>query len=303
MSTLNLSVYAETCFSPTNPGTYPVTDLQKSGFTTLVLGLLHIGRDYDIKHNQIMGDIYFNDSLLISKGKYVGGEAWLTTMKGVPGGSLKHICAAVGGAAGPVLDFTTIQRIYDDNNNSFAGTNLETNFRKLRTECPFIHTIDMDCEDNYDPDSFVAFCEMLIGMGFGITFCPFESPDFWANSLAALQKKHAGAVKWWNLQCYSGGGGNTPQAWATAITNVLPHFDTNGFILAGDSSSDTVSGVQSLLSGFNDQAGLGGGFIWTLDGIIRQNPTDPLPNMQAYATAISDALTPTCFSAFTAYWR
>ena len=40
---------------------------------------------------------------------------------------------------------------------------------------PAIDGIDMDCEETYDVPSFAAFCKMLIGIGFGITFCPYIS--------------------------------------------------------------------------------------------------------------------------------
>ena len=96
----------------------------------------------------------------------------------------------------------------------------------------------MDCEDMYDQPSFVAFCKLLIGMGFAITFCPaFSGADyfkFWVGSLSELEKTNKGAVKWWNLQCYDGAEGNDPKVWANHITAQIREFSTDGFILASD---------------------------------------------------------------------
>ncbi len=46
--------------------------IRTSGLNTVILGLFHIGRDFDIEPKQILGDIYFNDTLVFSEGQYVG---------------------------------------------------------------------------------------------------------------------------------------------------------------------------------------------------------------------------------------
>jgi hypothetical protein len=287
MSNLNFAVYAEGCMYPETASIQPVSatisQLQESGFTTAILGLFHIGRDYDIKPKQIMGDIYFNNTLVISEGSYVGDSSWPNLINNMIGGSLTQVCASIGG--GGVMDFETIQVIYEGNHNSFDGTNLMTNFQTLRDTFPAISIIDMDCEEAYDQDSFVAFCQMLIGMGFGITFCPYTEDSFWTGSLSALNTSNPGAVKWWNLQCYDGGTGNNPADWANYITQAIPGFPTNSYILPGDWSrllayydgkpaeweGDCPSATQALMTGFQGEACVGGGFIWTLDQIISYN--------------------------------
>ncbi len=293
MSKLNYAVYAEGYLYPTTaPASQPVSStisqLRQSGFATAILGLFHIGRDYSISPTQIMGDIYFNNTLIVSNGSYVGDPSWPTLINGMVGGSVQRVCASIGG--GGVMDYETIQKIYAGNGNSFAGTNMERNFVVLRKTFPSISIIDMDCEETYDQDSFVAFCQMLIGLGFGITFCPYTYQSFWTGSLAALNASNPGAVKWWNLQCYDGGMGNDPADWATAITQAIPGFSTGGFILAGDWTNDEPSGVQALMGSFKNESSVGGGFIWTLDQIIEQQPKTPLASMKAYVNAISVGL-------------
>ena len=75
---------------------------------------------------------------------------------------ITRIHASFGGGS-PVVDFTTIKTIFEANNNSFKGTALETNMQLVSETFKEIDGIDMDCEDMYDPASFVAFCECPSG--------------------------------------------------------------------------------------------------------------------------------------------
>jgi len=285
MSVLNIAAYASGCIYPTTSPIQPVSttisQLKQSGFTTAILGLFHIGRDYKISPTQIMGDLYFNDTLVISKGVYVGDSSWPGLVESMIGGTVTQLCASIGGGGG-VMDFQTIMKIYQHNGNSFSATNLMENLKCLRKTFPSISIMDMDCEDEYDSASFLAFNQMLIDIGFGITFCPYTSMSFWTDSLKALNTSNPGAVKWWNLQCYSGGSGNNPSNWASAITQAIPGFPTAGYILASDWSrylvynngvpqywgGDCPSGVQQLMGQFKGQTCVGGGFIWMLDYIV-----------------------------------
>ncbi|MES2825201.1 MAG: hypothetical protein V4732_16475 [Pseudomonadota bacterium] len=289
----NFSVYVEGCIYPATTQSFPpvattIVQLQKSGFNTAILGLFHIGRNYAIQPSQIMGDIYFNDTLIISEGCYVGDSNWPALVNGLPAGTVSQVCASFGG--GGVMDFQTIQRIYQSNGNSFSGTTLESNFEVLRNTFPAIGIVDMDCEETYDQTSFVAFCQMLAGLGFGITFCPYTNTAFWAASLAALNNSNPGAVKWWNLQCYDGGFGNTPAAWAEAIEQAIPTFSTIGYFVVGDWTNDGPGSTQALMSSFTDKSAISGGFMWTLDNMITANPQDPQSVMTAFVDAISEGL-------------
>jgi hypothetical protein len=284
MNTPNIALYAGGPLGPSEIS-QNLAATQKAGWTTIILGLFHIGRP-DIT-GQNYGDIIFNDSMAISQGKYVADSSWPNSVAELKqaGSSVKKIYASIGGGLG-VEDFQTIQKIYQSNGNSFSGTMLETNLQEFRQTFPAIDGIDMDCEDNYDQLSFVAFCEMVIGLGFAITFCPFASWEmsFWTASLAQIEKQHSGAVKWWNLQCYDGGLGNDPKNWADAITQAIPTFPTNEFILASDWTEDSPSEVTTLLANFSGEACLGGGFIWDMDGIL-----NGASSMADYVGAIKSA--------------
>lgn len=275
--------------------------ITQAGWTSVILSLFHIDSS---------GDIIYNNPMIVQNGVYVGDAAWPEQVAQLKTNSLvTTVLASIGG--GGVSDFSNIQTIYDNNNNSFNETPLQKNFQVFRQSFPAIDLIDMDCEDNYDQPSFVAFCEMLIEIGFGITFCPYQNKPFWTGSLTAIEQNYPGAVKWWNLQCYDGGAGNDPATWAAAIQKAIPGFNTDGFILAGDWSrlwngqywqGDCPNQVQSMLSPFKPESCVGGAFIWTIDDMInyaaisKQHPDSGScgnVEMPDYVVAIEDALATT----------
>jgi hypothetical protein len=286
--------------------------IQTAGWNSIILGMLH---------PHLSGDVWYNDTQILSNGNYIGRPDWPSLLQKLtqgPGAGIR-LAATVGGAPPWVDDFSNIQTIYQKNNSSFAGTVLQKNFQELFKKLPTIRLIDMDVEETYDEDSFIAFCQMLIQIGYGITFCPYEKPfnnkTFWTGSLKTLNQSNPGAVKWWNLQCYAGGARNKPQDWADAISGAIPGFDTTGFILASDWSrflakpdanprswswgGDCPPDMQKKMEPFGKQACVGGAFIWNIDQILgyandqKQKP-DPAPcgnvGMRDYVAAITKGL-------------
>ena len=238
MSVPNIAMYAVNTLGPSKIAQNRKAARQ-AGWTTIILGLFHIG--YPPRYAE--AEIFFNDTSIIKGGSDAGkfntgfDPAWPGEIARLKQNSrITKIYASIGGG-GDVVDFGTIKNIFEDNNNSFSRTPLETNLQLIKDTFDAVDGIDMDCEDVYDQPSFVGFCEMVAGMGFGITFCPYDELQmtFWARSLKALEagKKTKGAVKWWNLQCYDGGSDNDPKTWAKAIAGQMPKFTTDGFILAG----------------------------------------------------------------------
>ncbi len=304
---LNIVAYGEGIMYPPNLGPQ-IAAIQTAGWTSVILGLFHVNA---------AGDIYFNDTPIIKGGAYIGDQTWPDALGQLlaPGQStITTLLASIGG--GGVTDFAAIQTIYQNNKGTFAGTALEANFQTFAATFPMIRLIDMDVEDAYDQPSFVAFCQMLFRIRFGITFCPYEEMEFWTGSLSALNASNRGAVKGWNLQCYDGGAGNNPSEWAQAIETAIPGFNTNGFIVAGDWSrelaqpsgapphwqGDCPPAVQGLLYRFKGEPCVAGGFIWTIDEIVNYQANqkklpDPQPcgnvGMPQYVQAIRAALTNT----------
>jgi hypothetical protein len=277
VATPNFVLYALDTLGPWNIAK-EIDYMREDGFTTIVIGMLHIGNP-EVKKTTQLADIIFNgdNPLVIRDGKYVANAPdWpgqIARLKAPPT-SVTKVYASVGGAGDVVHDFATIKQIYDDNRKSFDGTLLKKNFEVFRKTFPGIDGIDMDCEETYDGPSFVAFCNMLIGMGLDITFCPYERQNFWTAARVEIEKAHPGSVKWWNLQCYDGGGSNNPQNWAPASA-------PPGYIIAGDWVrawdpkysrwfGDCPTNMTQKFASFAKQPCVGGGFVWSLD-LIRDS--------------------------------
>jgi hypothetical protein len=278
--TNKLALYAKEALSPSNIAKTEAI-LKDSGFTTIMLGLFHIGLEEHSYpgHPQTDAEIFFNDVSIIQGGQNAGklspgfDTTWAPKLASLKESTtIKEIYASFGGGE-PVQDFEAIRKIHAKN----LWSKLEANLKLLKQTLPAIDGIDMDCEDDYDKDSFIAFCKTIIEMridkkdtrSLGLSFCPFDptQTDFWVDALKQLEAAHPSAVKWWNLQCYAGGGANIPSDWATAIHDKVPKFETKKFILVSDWSEDSPQKVKAHLSRFKDETSVGGAFLWTLDEI------------------------------------
>ena len=68
----------------------------------------------------------------------------------------------------------------------------------------------------------MKFCEIVFEQGFQVTFCPYDNLDKWKYCMKTLwdSGRHPSG---WNLQCYSGGGGNRDDlsGWLAALASVV----------------------------------------------------------------------------------
>ncbi len=168
--------YAESGMYPKTKDQLNYEDIKMAGWTHLTFCSYHVDS---------YGNISFNDKRIVQAGTYCGSIYWPGMVGGlINGGKINALSASVGG--GNVSDFTNIQAIYEDAGKSFTGTDLEENFRIFRETFPSIDLIDLDCDDNYDPPSFIAFCKMLINLGFDISFCPYTNPWSYPHFLGKL---------------------------------------------------------------------------------------------------------------------
>lgn len=342
----NLILYAQNQLGPKNiDANLPA--VRAEGFTTIIFGMFHIGNEDEKvnKPDMKLGDIIFNgdEPVVVREGKHFpppysefshwGGKIGL--LKG-NGSTVTKIYASFGGAGNVVRDFRTIKTIYEKNGRSFSGTQLERNLLAFKSIFPAVDGIDMDCEETYDVESFVAFCELLMTLNFEITFCPYQQPPqnltFWTDALLKIQKingdpmKYRDSVKWWNLQCYEGGGDNDPQVWAQDIAKATnrPITDYDGYIMAGDGVrywgekpyfdektkkwitvmdwlGNCPAAMTTKFREFSKHPCLGGGFIWDMDLIAitqsndRKTNGDPCPgdktlDRKAYLDAMKKGL-------------
>jgi hypothetical protein len=260
MSTLNTAIYAGDCLNPVNIGAN-TADIQGSRFSTIILGLCHIGRGpdaYEPVSGQQTGDFVFNNPnqsttdpsqnglIVISSGKYVGPANWPVQLKNllastIGQGSITRMGWSVGG--GGCLDYQTIWSNFVVNGSISSNTVLYQNFVALKQQFPFVDFVDFDCEEffpdytNNPPyvwtEALIAFGNMLKEIGFNITFCPYNSMSDWVSVLEKLYSPKPPTVEWMNLQCYDGGAGNSPTEWAKAVNDAGLGIDGSSFIVPG----------------------------------------------------------------------
>src|SRR5215469_6456308 len=122
MTAPSIAAYALDALGPANIATN-LEATRAAGWTTILLGLFHIGYPPD----QAEAEIFFNSTSIIKGGKDAGtfstgfDPAWPQMIAALKENSpITRIHASFGGG-GSVVDFTTIKNIYEANKNSFKG--------------------------------------------------------------------------------------------------------------------------------------------------------------------------------------
>jgi hypothetical protein len=291
MSSITTAIYGGGPFY--SGGAEVIDDLKASGFTTVVCWALHVKAD---------GDLVFNDPTVVSGGAYVGDPDWPARLAALKQGatSVNRLLFSIGGWE--VGDFPNIQSLIESQGTG-PDSILYRNFAALRQAIPSIDGIDLDDETLYDQATTVDFSRMLHALGYEVTFCPYRNQDFWISCLAALEAETPGLVTAFNLQCYAGGGTNTPQPWIDAIAARMgPRFPAGPFVVPGlwcRHGSDCGEGdcPADVAASFNSWGGSGiqGGFIWLYDDLEKcaasgSCGTGTPMTSAAYAAAIGQGL-------------
>lgn len=303
------------------PGELPdhIADIQASGLTTVILFGIHLGRPILKFPGLKMGDLLYNDyakdppkilrgNLLVSYGKFNPNNdpviaAWPAQVAQLKKqGSVSKVFISVGGAERWVYDFRVIESMY----LLEAADVLEANFKALKDAFTFdgvcaLDGFDIDNEESVTPDTIVTFCTMLFGLGFEVTFCPYEGASDWQGYMQSLWNNGM-KVSWWNLQCYAGGSGNLNklQPWIDALGAVVgpesassylvPGLAAKGVEDVGKSEQRCPDDVETIAAGWKNPK-LAGVFMWKYDGIAK-NPDacDHQNNLKNYVNAINSGL-------------
>lgn len=348
-----MTTYKTACYCGLGPGTTAnnVPRIQKSGLTTVIEFALHVGR----KGNGVQqwGDFVFNNGYpnesepFISNGQFNPNDneniaAWPADLNQLKkSGSVEEIFFSIGGWGGYpdyiVKDFCTIQYMLD---NGMKNVLVE-NFTEFRKRFPAVDGFDLDCEefgnspsqfpDTYPgsdtntvgQDTIVQLSEILFGLGFKVTFCPFDKPEagIWQGSMQQLITDCQAVVSWWNLQCYAGGGSNRSSldSWINTLAAVkladgtpigknAPAFLVTGLSVQNQyrdwPNPQCPTGDGGMCLTFANMKGqvpkdncpLAGGFLWDLDGIATN--TRPcggkIPSLGDYVSAINAGLSDKC---------
>jgi hypothetical protein len=247
--------------------------LRSSGFTTVILWSIHV-------HSN--GDLYYNDTLVVANGQYVGDSGWagrLRTLKQAPT-SVNRIEVSVGSAG--VDDWGTIGSLIRSQGTG-CGTILYRNFRALLTVTG-ADAINDDDEASYDVGTTTTFARMAQSIGYrSFTLAPYAHQSFWASVRSDL----SASVDRVYLQDYAGGTGNDPAAWSAALGMTVDPglWSKHG---SGCTEGDSPASVQSTMTDWHNSAGIVGGFIWLFDDIQQCSSQGTVAD---YARAIRKAVT------------
>ena len=245
-----------------------INELKNSGFTEVIVWSV------EVKSN---GDLNLNGEFpLTSNGVYIGNQThpdFAANMATLKQGTVKRITFSIGSSNfGDWQDVTALV------NSQGTGTNsiLYKDFAALKAAIPSLDAIDFDDENSYNTPTTIAFAVMLGQLGYKVNPDPYTNNSYWLNVVAQINTQRPGTVDGVHLQAYAGGSGNSPcVGWNFGNVPVWPGLWDQ---------VDSPSQVQSIMSGWNSQCGINGGFLWLYDDI------DGTGLAAQYASAINTAV-------------
>jgi hypothetical protein len=245
-----------------------ITEIENSGFTEAIVWSV------EVKSN---GDLNFNGEFpLTSNGVYIGYQThpdFAGNMAILKQGTVKRVTFSVGSSN--VGDWQDIKALVNSQGTGPSSI-LYKDFAALKAAIPSLDAIDFDDENSFDTSSTVAFGVMLGQLGYKVTTDAFDDNTYWENVVTQINSQLLGTVDGVHLQAYAGGGGNNPcVGWNFGAVPVWPGLWDH---------DDTPSQVQSIMTGWNSQCGINGGFMWLYDDFVGNGLA------AQYASAINDAV-------------
>jgi hypothetical protein len=250
-----------------------ITAVENSGFTEVIVWSVEVSSTGDLNLN--------GEFPLTSGGIYVGNQTYPdfpADMAALKQGTVKRITFSIGSSN--YGDWEDIKALVDAQGTG-PNSILYKDIVALKTAIPALDAIDFDDENSFDAPSTIAFGVMLGKLGLKAIPDPFGNNSYWENVVAQINGRLAGTVDGVHLQAYAGGTGNNPCVdWNFGGVPVWPGLWDQ---------IDTPSQVQSIMTGWNSQCGINGGFLWLFDDIVGT------PLVAQYATAINTAVSSTGF--------
>lgn len=251
-----------------------ITELENSGFSEAIVWSV------EVKSN---GDLNFNGEFpLTSNGAYVGNQThpnFAANMAQLKQGTVKRVTFSIGSSnVGDWQDITALVNAQGTGPDSI----LYKDFQALKAAIPALDAVDFDDENSYDTPTTIAFGVMLGQLGYHVVPDPYTNNSYWTNVVAQINSQLPGTVDGVHLQAYAGGAGNSPcVGWNFGSVPVFPGlWDKN----------DTPAQVESIMSGWNSQCGIVGGFMWLYDDFVGNGLA------AQYASAINTAVATSGFT-------
>ena len=250
-----------------------ITEIENSGFTEAIVWSV------EVKSN---GDLNFNGEFpLTSNGAYVGNQThpdFAANMAQLKQGTVKRVTFSIGSSnVGDWQDITALVKAQGTGSDSI----LYKDFQALKAAIPALDALDFDDENSYDAPTTIAFGVMLGQLGYHVVPDPYTNNSYWTNVVSQINSQLPGTVDGVHLQAYAGGQGNNPcVGWNFGSVPVFPGlWDKN----------DTPAQVESIMSGWNSQCGIIGGFMWLYDDFVGNGLA------AQYANAINTAVSASGF--------
>jgi hypothetical protein len=261
---------------------YSISELRNSGFKFIDVWTIHIDAS---------GNFNFNAEFpLVSNGSYIGASTYpnfasdIALLKTAPTSITRiEFCLAAWGSS----TFANVKNLIASQGTGTSSI-LYKNFLALKNAFPAVDAIAFDDETSYDVSSSVALAVMLGKIGFKVTLVPYTNSGYWTSVATNTNSQLAGTVTRVDLQCYSGGAGNSPCNWSFGSIPVYAGLWDQ---------EKTTAQVTSTLTGWKNTCSsiLKGGFIWLYDDIDNSSAT------ASYAAAVNAAFSATGTGVVTFY--
>ncbi len=245
-----------------------ITEIENSGFTEAIVWSVEVSTT---------GDLNFNGEFpLTSGGAYVGNSYYPnfpSDMATLKLGTVKRVTFSIGSSN--YGDWENITNLINAQGTG-PGSILYQDFQALKTAIPALDAIDFDDENSFNSPTTISFGVMLGNLGYHVLPDAFDDSSYWTNVVSQINSQLPGTADGVHLQAYAGGAGNNPcVGWNFGTVPVFPGlWDLN----------DTPSQVQSTMTGWHNQCGIVGGFMWLYDDFVGNGLA------AQYASAINTAV-------------
>ena len=250
---------------------FAIDELRNSGFKWVCVWTIHVMNEN--------GDLNFNAEFpIVQNGNYIGNSKYpnfvndMARLKRAPT-SIEWI--EFGLSAWQSGTFDHIKALVNREGTG-PESKLYKNFKALKDAIPSIDAISFDDEKTYDEPTTTKFAVMLADIGFKVSICPYTRVSHWQSVVRNVNSQRPGTIEDVHVQCYAGGGGNSPCTWEG-------YFASNINVMPGVEDGGNIAGK---MSGWNNQCGINGGWIWLYDD-FKNNPS----LVQKYAADINNNIT------------
>jgi hypothetical protein len=229
-----------------------ITEIENSGFSEAIVWSVEVSAT---------GDLNFNGEFpLTSGGVYVGNEYYPDfpgDMAQLKLGTVKRVTFSIGSSNyGDWEDITNLVNAQGTGPTSI----LYQDFQALKAAIPALDAIDFDDENSFNSPTTISFGVMLGNLGYHVMPDAFDQSSYWTNVVSQINTQLPGTADGVHLQAYAGGAGNNPcVGWNFGAVPVFPGLWDQ---------DDTPSQVQTTMTGWHNQCGIIGGFMWLYDDFV-----------------------------------